>query len=251
MCVYRDGMQGPQENCKGNECKQPRDENKEHDIVVFSDVLDENPFFVLGLHEVKLLARSIYMHDMQCMSKVSVLILFVIVDYTSALEITCLHVYESLKKHVRSSHAWPVLEDADACMSDALIRKSLMFINSDTLHIENDAFQLTNDSAALAELLTFSLMGRHFDQQATNQGIFFNWNRYYETLSVDLLPCEFSRPLYNFVLLFTLLSLLSFVVMQQYVKVKLEPVATSLEKDKVNAVPVAFRSTTTARQVQE
>lgn len=188
---------------------------------------------------------------MQRMSKVIVLILFVIVDYTSALEIKCLHVYDSLKQHVRNSHAWPVLEDADACMSDALVRKSLMFISSDTLHIENDAFQLTNDSLALAELLTFSLMGRHFDQQATNQGTFFKWNRYYETLSVELMPCEFSRPLYNFVLLFTLLSLLSFVVMQQYVKVKPEPIAATLEKEKVNAVPVAFRSSTTARQVQE
>ena len=199
----------------------------------------------------KILARSIYMHDIQHMSKVIVLILFVIFDYTSALEIKCLHVYDSLKQHVRSSHDWPVLEDADACMSDALIKKSLMFISSDTLHIENDAFQLSNNSLALAELLTFSLMGRHFDQQATNQGIFFNWNRYYETLSVELLPCEFSRPLYNFVLLFALLSLLSFVVMQQYVKEKPEPVSVSLEKEKVNAVPVAFRSTTTARQVQE
>jgi hypothetical protein len=124
-------------------------------------------------------------------------------------------------------------------------------MNTTTLKKSAHVFHLTNDSFSLAELVTFSLIGRHFIAQETNQVFFFNWNRYYETLSVDLLPCEFSRPLYNFVLLFTLLSLLSFVVMQQYVKVKLEPVATSLEKDKVNAVPVAFRSTTTVRQVQE
>jgi hypothetical protein len=137
-------------------------------------------------------------------------------------------------------------------MSDALVRKSLMYIDSDTLHIENDVFVLTNDSSALAELLTFSLMGRHFDQEATSQGVFFSWNRYYETLSVEVLPCEFSRPLYNFVLLFALLSLLSFVVMQQHVKAKPEPsVAPAVDKEKVNGCAVAFRSTTTARQAEE
>lgn len=192
------------------------------------------------------------MHVSQCMSKGFVLMLFVFVGCASALEIKCLHVYDSLKLHVRSSHAWPVLEDAAACMSDALIKKSLMYIESDTIQVSNDGFTLTNDSFALAELLTFSLMGRHFDQQSTNQGTFFYWNRYYETLSVELLPCEFSRPLYNFVLLFTLLALLSFVVMQQYVKAKPEPsIAPAAEKDKTNAPAVAFRSTPTARQGSE
>jgi hypothetical protein len=219
---------------------------------VFAVVLDENAFFCDdGFMKSKLLAHSIYMHRRKRMSKVIVLIVLVFAGCTSALEIKCLDVYASLKQHVRNSHAWPVLEDAEACMSDALIRKSLMYISRDTLRVENDAFQLTNDSAALAELLTFSLMGRHFDQQATNQGIFFNWNRYYETLSVELLPCEFSRPLYNFVLLFALLSLLTFVVMQQYVKVKPEPTVPNLDKEKTSGAPVAFRSTTTARQVQE
>jgi hypothetical protein len=127
-----------------------------------------------------------------------------------------------------------------------------MYIDSDTLRIENGVFLLTNDSSALAELLTFSLMGRHFDQEATTQGIFFRWNRYYETLSVELQPCEFSRPLYNFVLLFTLLSLLSFVVMQQHAKVKAEPsIAPAAGAEKANACPVAFRSTTTARPAEE
>ena len=209
-------------------------------------------FFVVCFAKAKVNPHTIYMHHVQCMAKVVGFVLFVFVSCTSALEIKCLHVYDSLKQHVRSSHAWPVLEDAHACMSDALVRKSLMYVSSDTLHVENDVFLLTNDSVALAELLTFSLMGRHFDQQASNQGIFFNWNRYYETLSVELLPCEFSRPLYNFVLLFTLLFLLSFVVMQQYAKVKAEPsTAPAVEKETANAGPVAFRSTTTARQVQE
>ena len=209
-------------------------------------------FFVVYLVKSKLIAHTIYMHDLQGMSKGIVFILFVLVWCTDALEIKCVHLYDSLKRHVRSSHGWPALENADACMSDALIRKSLMYINSDTIQASHDAFILTNDSVALAELLTFSLMGRHFDQQATNQGIFFNWNRYHETLSVELLPCEFSRPLYNFVLLFTLLSLLSFVVMQQYVKAKPEPsIAPVAEKEKVNTPAVAFRSTTTARQASE
>ena len=212
----------------------------------------ETFFFVVCLVKSKMIPHTIYMHVSQRMSKGFVLMLFVFFGCASALEIKCLHVYDSLIRHVRSSHDWPVLEDADACMSDALIRKSLMYIDSDTIQVSNDGFTLTNDSFALAELLTFSLMGRHFDQQATNQGTFFNWNRYYETLSVELLPCEFSRPLYNFVLLFTLLALLSFVVMQQYVKAKPEPsIAPAAEKDKGAAPAVAFRSTTTARQGSE
>jgi hypothetical protein len=41
-------MQGTQDNCERKKCEQPRDENKEHDLVVFSGVLDENPFFCVG-----------------------------------------------------------------------------------------------------------------------------------------------------------------------------------------------------------
>ena len=187
------------------------------------------------------------MHGMWSMQKV-VYVLFVLIEVcTAAFEIQCLHVYDSLKQHVRSSHTWPVLADADACMSDAFIKKSLMYMNSSTLVRGDGVFVLTNDSSALAELLTFSLMGRHFDNAGTKDGFFFSWNRYYETLSVELAPCEFSRPLYNFVLLFTLLTLLSIVVMQQQVKLKAEqdePVQP--ENDKVSG-PVAFRNSATVR----
>jgi hypothetical protein len=187
------------------------------------------------------------MHGMEWMQKV-MYVLFVLIEVcTAAFEIQCLHIYDSLKQHVRSSHTWPVLEDADACMADAFIKKSLMYMNSTTLDKGDGVFVLTNDSLALAELLTFSLMGRHFDNAGTNDGFFFKWNRYYETLSVELAPCEFSRPLYNFVLLFTLLTLLSIVVMQQQVKMKSEqsePVQP--EKEKVNGGAVGFRSPATA-----
>jgi hypothetical protein len=184
------------------------------------------------------------MHGMQCMKKNVYLLLFVIMSAcTGAFEIQCLHVYESLKRHVKSSHTWPVLEDADACMADAFMRKSLMYINSTTLEKRDGVFVLTSDSLSLAELLTFSLMGRHFDNTGTNDGFFFNWNRYYETLSVELAPCEFSRPLYNFVLLFTLLTLLSIIVMQQQVKLKSEASdPAQLEKEKANGGAVAFRT---------
>ena len=179
------------------------------------------------------------------MKKMCFLIFVIMTACTSAFEIQCLHVYESLKKHVRSSHTWPVLEDADACMADAFIKKSLMYINSTTLEKGDGVFFLTNDSLSLAELLAFSLMGRHFDNAGTNDGFFFNWNRYYETLSVELAPCEFSRPLYNFVLLFTLLTLLSIIVMQQQVK-KAEESAPQTETEKANGGAVAFRSSATA-----
>jgi hypothetical protein len=60
---------------------------------------------------------------------------------------------------------------------------------------------------------------------------------------VELAPCEFSRPLYNFVLLFTLLTLLSIIVMQQQVKLKTEASdPAQLEKEKANGGAVAFRS---------
>ena len=77
------------------------------------------------------------------------LIFVIMTACTSAFEIQCLHVYESLKKHVRSSHTWPVLEDADECMADAFIKKSLMYINSNTLEKGDGLFFLTNDSVSL------------------------------------------------------------------------------------------------------
>ena len=176
------------------------------------------------------------------MSKVLLCLIFTVLHCASALEIKCVDVYDSLKRHVRNSHVWPVLQDVDACMSDAFIRKSLMYTNTSTLQISDGVFILTNDSLALAELLTFSLMGRHFDYQGGGKGFFFSWNRYYETLSLELLPCEFSRPLYNFVLLFALLTILCILVLQ--LNAKAEPShsnETEKGKDASSIKAVGFR----------
>ena len=140
-----------------------------------------------------------------------------------AYEISCAHLYDNLKLYVRSSDGWPVLENLDACMADSFIRKSLMHVNTTTLQKSANAFHLTNDSFSLAELLTFSLIGRHFIAQETKQVFFFNWNRLHQSLSLEQLPCEFSRPLYTFVLLCTLLTVLCLVVLQEQVKKKEPP----------------------------
>lgn len=182
------------------------------------------------------------MHGIHDMLYVLLCVLVVIVHSAGAVEIKCSDVYDSLKMHVRSSHAWPILQDVNACMSDALIRKSLMYTNTSTLQISDGVFILTNDSLALAELLTFSLMGRHFDYQGGGKGFFFSWNRYYETLSLELLPCEFSRPLYNFVLLFALLTILCILVLQ--LNAKAEPShsnETEKGKDASSIKAVGFR----------
>ena len=136
-----------------------------------------------------------------------------------AAQIECGDVYASLQQHVRSSQAWPALEDKQACMSDAFILKSLMHMNTSMLQQSNGVFLLTDDSRALAELLAFSIIGRHFIQQEVKQSFAFNWNRYHGTLTLELLPCEFSRPLYDFVLLCALLTILCVVVLQEQVKV--------------------------------
>ena len=163
-----------------------------------------------------------------------------------AYEIKCGHVYDSLKQHVRSSHEWPDLEGADACMSDAFMQKSLMYMNSTTLQKANGAFYLGNDSLALAELLAFSLIGRHVVHQGAEQVFFFSWNRYDGTLALETLACEFSRPLYNFVLLFTLLTILSIVVLQDNVKLKCEPCQVpSSETHDATAGDVGFRTAAT------
>ena len=94
-----------------------------------------------------------------------------------AQEITCGDVYASLQQHVRSRQAWPVLENDQACMSDAFIIRSLMYMNTSTLQESNGVFFLTKDSRALAELLTFSIIGRHFIQQESQQSFAFSWNR--------------------------------------------------------------------------
>jgi hypothetical protein len=90
-------------------------------------------------------------------------------------------------------------------MADAFVIKSLMHMNTSILTESNGVFLLTPDSRALAELVTFSIIGRHFIQQEGKQSFAFAWNRYHGTLTLELLPCEFSRPLYSFVLLCALL----------------------------------------------
>ena len=133
-------------------------------------------------------------------------------------------------------------------MSDAFVRKSLMYMNSTTLQKVNGAFYLRNDSLALAELLTFSLIGRHVVHQGAKSASFFSWNRYDSTLSLETLACEFSRPLYNFVLLFTLLTILCIVVLQDNVKLKSDPCQPPPETacaHEAHAGAVGFRTAAT------
>ena len=181
---------------------------------------------------------------MWCMKSVLAVVLSTYAcSLSSAYEIRCAHLYDNLKMYVRSSDAWPALEDADACMADAFIRKSLMHMNTTTLAQAGGVFYLTNDSFSLAELLAFSLIGRHFVAQEMDQVFFFDWNRLHATLSLELLPCEFSRPLYTLVLLCTLLSVLCIVVLQEQVKKTEVCEALDVEKDKEGAAVVAFRKT--------
>ncbi len=60
-----------------------------------------------------------------------------------AYEISCAHLYDHLKRHVRSSDAWPALQDAGACMSDAFVRRGL----HETHHVVGDC---TRHTTALA-----------------------------------------------------------------------------------------------------
>ena len=158
-----------------------------------------------------------------------------------ALQIECGDVYASLQQHVRSSQAWPALENEQACMSDAFIVKSLMHMNTSMLRQSHGVFVLTDDSRALAELLTFSVIGRHFVQQEAKQGFAFSWNRYHGTLTLELLSCEFSRPLYDFVLLCALLTILCVVVLQEQVKVHTATSQPGSDREKGNAI-VGFAS---------
>jgi hypothetical protein len=126
-------------------------------------------------------------------------------------------------------------------MSDAFIVKSLMHMNTSMLQQSKGVFLLTDDSRALAELLTFSIIGRHFIQQEVKQSFAFNWNRYHGTLTLELLPCEFSRPLYDFVLLCALLTILCVVVLQEQVKVHAAASKAGRDTQQGNTV-VAFVS---------
>lgn len=158
-----------------------------------------------------------------------------------ALQIECGDVYASLQQHVRSSHAWPALENNQACMSDAFVIKSLMHVNTSMLTESNGVFLLTPDSRALAELVTFSIIGRHFIEQEGKQHFAFRWDRYHGTLTLELLPCEFSRPLYDFVLLSALLTILCVVVLQEQVRVHAAASQTGGEKQKASGI-VGFTS---------
>jgi len=151
-----------------------------------------------------------------CSLEYHLLLLVLLCVPGQALQIECQDVYASLQQHVRSSQAWPALENEQTCMSDAFMLKSLMYTNT---NISTGVVSLADDSRALAELLTFSIIGRHFVQQEVKQSFAFSWNRYHETLTLELLPCEFSRPLYDFVLLCALLTILCVVVLQEQVKV--------------------------------
>jgi len=149
----------------------------------------------------------------------SLLLLVLLCASSQALQIECGDVYASLQRHVRSSQAWPALENKQACLADAFVVKSLMHMNGSVLQESNDALVLTHESRALAELLALSIIGRHFVQQEGKQHFAFRWNRFHGTLTLELLPCEFSRPLYDFVLLCALLTILCVVVLQEQVKV--------------------------------
>jgi hypothetical protein len=149
----------------------------------------------------------------------SLLLLVLLCASSQALQIECGDVYASLQRHVRSSQAWPALENKQACLADAFVVKSLMHMNGSVLQESNDALVLTHESRVLAELLALSIIGRHFVQQEGKQHFAFRWNRFHGTLTLELLPCEFSRPLYDFVLLCALLTILCVVVLQEQVKV--------------------------------
>ena len=158
-----------------------------------------------------------------------------------ALQIECGDVYASLQQHVRSSQAWPALESNQACMSDAFIIKSLMHMNTRMLRQSNGTFLLTDDSRALAEMLALSIIGRHFIQQESKQSFVFSWNRYHRTLTLESLPCEFSRPLYDFVLLCALLTILCVVVLQEQVRVHTAASQAGCDRQKGSAI-VGFTS---------
>ena len=149
----------------------------------------------------------------------SLLLLVLLCASSQALQIECGDVYASLQRHVRSSQAWPALENKQACLADAFVVKSLMHMNGSVLQESNDALVLTHESRVLAELLALSIIGRHVVQQEGKQHFAFRWNRFHGTLTLELLPCEFSRPLYDFVLLCALLTILCVVVLQEQVKV--------------------------------
>jgi hypothetical protein len=158
-----------------------------------------------------------------------------------ALQIECADVYASLQQHVRSSQAWPALDSKQACLSDAFIITSLMHMNTSMLRQTDGVYVLTDDSRALAELLAFSIIGRHFIQEEGKQNFAFSWNRYHGTLTLELLPCEFSRPLYDFVLLCALLTILCVVVLQEQVKVHAAASKAGRDTQQGNTV-VAFAS---------
>jgi hypothetical protein len=158
-----------------------------------------------------------------------------------AAQIECGDVYASLQQHVRSSQAWPALENKQACVSDAFIVKSLMHMNTSMLRQTDGVFYLADDSGALAELLAFSIIGRHFIQEEGKQNFAFSWNSYHGTLTLELLPCEFSRPLYDFVLLCALLTILCVVVLQEQVKVHTATLQAASGKEDTHAI-VAFAS---------
>ena len=174
-----------------------------------------------------------------CMLHSYLLLLVLACVSSQALQIECGDVYASLQRHVRSSQAWPVYDSDQACMADAFILKSLMHMNTSVLQESNGAFFLTDDSRALAELLAFSIIGRHFVQEEGRQNFAFTWNRFHGTLTLELLPCEFSRPLYDFVLLCALLTILCVVVLQEQVKVHAATAQPGGAAEKGNAIGFA------------
>ena len=176
-----------------------------------------------------------------CKTRCQLLLLVLVCVPGQAVQIECGDVYASLQQHVRSSQAWPALENEQACMSDAFIVKSLMHMNTSLLQQSNGVFLLTDDSRALAELLTLSIIGRHFVQQEAKGSFAFLWNRYHGTLTLEMLPCEFSRPLYDFVLLCALLTILCVVVLQEQVKMHAATSQAGSDMQKGNAA-VGFAS---------
>jgi hypothetical protein len=127
--------------------------------------------------------------------------------------VDCREFYAAVAAYVDCGGQCPDMVTVDDCAKSGLVHKMLLYEDSMNISNATVVYNLQGDAPALARLLVFAAIGRHFARQPGVTTPHFKWDAYTGTLALDQLSCEFQRPLYGFILVVTLVFVVVFVGM--------------------------------------
>jgi len=141
--------------------------------------------------------------------------------------VDCREFYAAVASYVDCGGQCPDMVTVDDCAKSGLVHKMLLYEDSMNISNATVVYNLQGDAPALARLLVFAAIGRHFARQPGVTTPHFRWDAYTDTLALNRLSCEFQRPLYGFILIVTLLVVVVAVGMHLTVVRPPSPVPSS------------------------